>query len=254
MEENKKETGLNNTTIVLMVSVALFYDALQWLLGWILMGWLASFYAFLTFYIWFKLRGMSFMTPKRLTVFGGSFIVEMIPVIGDILPTWTAAIVYLALDYKAKKALSAVPGGQLAAAAISKSKGTKIKRNNEEALNKFNSAPKVQGGNKSSSASPNKTTFPNQTSHNTKPSFDLRKPEQKAMEGPKNTQNDYQPYKGYQSKPDWMFDKKPQQFTDLRNQRIVVAKEMGMDMDQASTKILDIEKKEEKSGRWRDAA
>lgn len=99
-EENK---GLNNTTIVFMVAVALFYDVLQWLLGWILMGWLASIFAGLTFYVWFKMKGMSFMKPKRFAAFGGSFIIELIPIVGDILPTWTAAIVYLALDSKIKK-------------------------------------------------------------------------------------------------------------------------------------------------------
>ncbi len=101
--DEQKEKGLSNTTIVLMVSVAFFYDALQWLLGWIFMGWLVTIFAGLTFYVWFKSKGMSFMKPKRFAAFGGSFIVEFIPVIGDILPAWTAAIVYLALDSKIKK-------------------------------------------------------------------------------------------------------------------------------------------------------
>ena len=106
MPEDKK--GLDNATIALMIGVALFFDALQWLLGWIFMGWLASIFAGLTFYVWFKIRGMSFMKPKRLGVFGGSFIVELIPVVGDILPTWTAAITYLALDSKIKKVVPAL--------------------------------------------------------------------------------------------------------------------------------------------------
>lgn len=101
MAEEKK--GLDNTTIALMISVALFYDALQWLLGWIFMGWLASIFAGLTFYTWFKIRGMSFVKPKRFLTFGGSFLIELIPVVGDILPTWTASITYLALDSKLKK-------------------------------------------------------------------------------------------------------------------------------------------------------
>ena len=105
MDDNKK--GLNNTTIVLMGVTALFFDALQWLLGWIFMGWLVTIFAGLTFYVWFKTKGMSFMKPKRFATFGGSFIIELIPVVGDILPTWTAAIVYLALDSKIKKVLPA---------------------------------------------------------------------------------------------------------------------------------------------------
>ena len=110
MQGEKK--GLNNTTIALMISVALFFDALQWLLAFIFMGWLVTIFAGLTFYVWFKIRGMSFMKPKRFATFGGSFIVELIPVIGDVLPTWTASITYLALDSKIKKVLSQVPGGQ----------------------------------------------------------------------------------------------------------------------------------------------
>lgn len=109
-----EKKGLNNTTIVLMVSVALFYDALQWLLTFIFMGWLVGIFAGLTFYVWFKLRGLSFMKPKRFATFGGSFILELIPVVGDILPTWTAAITYLALDSKIKKVVAQVPGGQIA--------------------------------------------------------------------------------------------------------------------------------------------
>jgi hypothetical protein len=101
MPEEKK--GLDNVTIALMICTALFFDGLQWLLGWILMGWLVSIFAGLTFYTWFKIRGMSFMKPKRFGVFGGSFLVELIPGIGDILPTWTASITYLALDSKIKK-------------------------------------------------------------------------------------------------------------------------------------------------------
>ena len=114
-----EKKGLNNTTIALMVSVALFYDALQWLLGWIFMGWLVTIFAGLTFYVWFKMRGMSFMSPKRFTAFGGSFIVEFIPVIGDVLPAWTACIVYLALDSKIKKIAAVVPGGEMAVGALS---------------------------------------------------------------------------------------------------------------------------------------
>ncbi|MFZ2484532.1 MAG: hypothetical protein WAX80_01120 [Minisyncoccia bacterium] len=103
MQEEEKGKGLNNTTIALMICVALFYDALQWLLGWIFMGWLVTIFAGLTFYVWFKTKGMSFMKPKRFAAFGGSFIIELIPIVGDILPTWTASVTYLALDSKIKK-------------------------------------------------------------------------------------------------------------------------------------------------------
>lgn len=195
------------------------------------------------------------MKPKRLAAFGGSFIIEMIPVVGDILPTWTAAIVYLALDYKAKKALAVMPGGQFTAAMISKSRDMKIKTKNDEASRQFHknnaelqskrkSSPKGQGPNKSSSISLNNTNPRNQAPYNAQPSIDIRKPEQKAGEIPKNSQNNNQPYKGYQPKPDWMRDKSVQKSIDLRNQRLAVAKEMGYDQEKTSRLVLEAEKRD----------
>lgn len=110
MPEEKK--GLNNTTIALMVSVALFFDVLQWLLAFIFMGWLVSIFALLTFYTWFKMRGMNFVRPKRAALLGGGFIIELIPII-NILPAWTLAIVLLALDSKIKKIAGQIPGGNM---------------------------------------------------------------------------------------------------------------------------------------------
>lgn len=76
------------------------------------------------------------MKPKRLAAFGGSFIVEMIPVVGDILPTWTASIVYLALDSKVKKAISHVPGGEIVSRTITKPSDTKTSNKNDGARSK----------------------------------------------------------------------------------------------------------------------
>lgn len=116
-----EKKGLNNTTIALMISVALFFDVLQWLLAFVLMDWLAGFFAFLTFYVWFKMRGMNFATPKRAGTMGGAFIIEIIPWLSA-LPAWTAAIVVLALDSKIKKVVSQVPGGQMAEKMLPKKK------------------------------------------------------------------------------------------------------------------------------------
>lgn len=116
MPEEKK--GLNNTTIALMICVALFYDALQVLLTPIFMGWLVSIFAGLTFYVWFKMRGLNFVTPKRAGLLGGGFIIELIPIL-NVLPAWTLAIVLLALDSKIKKIATVVPGGEMAVGALS---------------------------------------------------------------------------------------------------------------------------------------
>jgi|SRR3989338_5247776 len=100
--EEKKERGLNNTTIVLMGVVALFFDALGALFTPIAMYWLVSIFYLLTFFLWFAMHGITFWKPKRFLTMGGSFIVELIPII-SILPAMTAAVLIVALDSKLKK-------------------------------------------------------------------------------------------------------------------------------------------------------
>jgi hypothetical protein len=104
---------LKNHTIALMIGTALFLDFTQWLLAFIFMDWLVGFFAFLTFFVWFKIYGMKFMTPKRIATMGGAFVIEIVPILGA-LPAWTGAVVILILDHKAKRALgtSAAPKEQ----------------------------------------------------------------------------------------------------------------------------------------------
>ncbi len=84
-----------------MIAVALFFDFLQFILSFIYLGWALGIVAGLTFYVWFKIHGISFMKPKRFLAFGGAALVEMIPIpfLAD-LPAWTAAVAYLALQSK----------------------------------------------------------------------------------------------------------------------------------------------------------
>ena len=89
-----------------MVSVALFFDALQWLLSFVFMHWLATIFAYMTFGLWFYLKGIKLMTPKRLSTIGGTFILEIIPFIA-VFPAITAMVVITILDVKAKKIISA---------------------------------------------------------------------------------------------------------------------------------------------------
>lgn len=110
MQEKK---GLNNTTTWLMIGTAIFFDALQALLTFIFMGWLVSVFASLTFWLWFRLHGISFMKPKRLLTFGGASLVELVPFL-SIIPAWTAAVAYLALETKVMAVAGKIPGGQIA--------------------------------------------------------------------------------------------------------------------------------------------
>ena len=102
------------------------------------MGWLVGIFAGLTFWLWFKIKGISFMKPKRFAAFGTASLIEMIPIpLVASLPAWTAAVLYLALDSKLKSVIAAVPGGNLATNAMSGNKKTPIdvSRGTQEAQN-----------------------------------------------------------------------------------------------------------------------
>ncbi|MEX0919412.1 MAG: hypothetical protein WDZ64_01525 [Parcubacteria group bacterium] len=105
----QKEKEIKSTTVVFMISTAFFFDVLQWLLTFIFMGWLVSVFAFLTFYVWFKMYGMNFMTPKRFGAMGGGFIIELIPVL-NVIPAWTFVVSFLALE---KRAQAIIPGADI---------------------------------------------------------------------------------------------------------------------------------------------
>lgn len=65
------------------------------------MGWIVSPIAFLTFYLWFKLRGIKFATAKRSGVMGVGFILELIPLLNT-LPAWTLSVILVIMDIKMK--------------------------------------------------------------------------------------------------------------------------------------------------------
>src|SRR3989344_837684 len=62
-ETQKKE--LSNGIIALMVTVAFFYDVLQIALSWIGVGFLIIPFFYLHFWLWFRLRGVKFISLKR---------------------------------------------------------------------------------------------------------------------------------------------------------------------------------------------
>jgi len=88
-------------TSVFMVVIALVYDGTQalidlftlGLLGWIINP-LIDLWAFLTFFLWFNLKGVSFARPSKALTLGGTTLIEMIPFLND-LPTWTAGVIIM---------------------------------------------------------------------------------------------------------------------------------------------------------------
>ena len=105
---DEKEKGLKTTTVWLMIMVALFFDVLQILLDFLLLGWLVPIIAAPTFWLWFRIHGISFMKPKRFLTFGGATLVDFVPVLGWF--AWMVAVSYLALSSKLQ---SIVPGADI---------------------------------------------------------------------------------------------------------------------------------------------
>lgn len=109
--EEENRYSLSKPTVVIMVTVALFYDFVQAIISLLhiipalgnLMAAIAtallSAVAWLTFYFWFKLHGIHFNTAKRALTMGSGFIIELIPVL-NILPGWTLAVILVILTTK----------------------------------------------------------------------------------------------------------------------------------------------------------
>lgn len=102
---------IGNTTAVMMICVALFFDALQILatvavIG-VVIGPLVSLFAFLTFFTWFKIKGIPFVAGrKRVGVWVLTGLAEFLPLLGAI-PAVTLGIIAVILITKAEdKALS----------------------------------------------------------------------------------------------------------------------------------------------------
>lgn len=104
----EKEKQLKTTTIWLMIATALFFDALQILLDFLLMGWLVTIFGSMTFWLWFKFHGYSFMKPKRVAGSTATLLIDAIPVLGWF--AWTVAISIFVLKNKAQEV---VPGANV---------------------------------------------------------------------------------------------------------------------------------------------
>lgn len=98
-----QQERISNITAVFMIAVALLFDGVQAFFEWILIGfvvnWLINILAWLTFFVWFKFKSVSFMNLKRSAIFNGGFFLELIPLVAE-LPLWTATIVTMVMMVK----------------------------------------------------------------------------------------------------------------------------------------------------------
>ena len=105
----KKKEKIDNITATLMIGTAVLFDGFQAFLTLLLIGpfvnWLISIFAWLTFFLWFMLKGVHFTKNlNKLFTFMGGSLMEIIPVV-DALPAWTATIIITILMIKAEDKL-----------------------------------------------------------------------------------------------------------------------------------------------------
>lgn len=98
----KKERKIGNAQAAMMITVAIMIDLLQFVFGLLLIGvilnYFISFMAFLIFWFWFILNGISFTRSMKefrigITFFGTAFgEIAPIPFL-NVLPIWTLGII-----------------------------------------------------------------------------------------------------------------------------------------------------------------
>jgi len=129
-EENPKQEETNAevkpATAALMIIVALLFDGIQAVINLIpivgqILSFLLSIFAFLTFYVWFKMNGISFAKPKRAGKLIGGGLIELIPIL-NVLPAWTLAVFLIISETKINKLAGQIPGGDKITSAISNNK------------------------------------------------------------------------------------------------------------------------------------
>ena len=101
--------GLSSTTIWFMIVTALFFDTIQDFLLPLGIGYFIPVVAYPTFWLWFKIHGISFFSMKRAPTIGIGALIELIPGL-DALPALTATVARIALTSKAEAVVSETKG------------------------------------------------------------------------------------------------------------------------------------------------
>ena len=111
---NEKEIGIGQS--IAMGIFALLFDTGQGLvnlvpyLGQILSSFIA-FFSFMTFWLWFKMNGVSYGQAKRVGIVLTTYIISFIPIL-NILPEITLGVIGIIMTTRAKKILNKIPGGE----------------------------------------------------------------------------------------------------------------------------------------------
>lgn len=102
--EIEKKVRIDNIQAAFMIGVAVTVDIVQLILGFFIIGLVLNrfitFFVFLSFFLWFALNGVNFisgkMSTRRMLSFFGVAFAEFIPIVG-MAPLWSfgiASIIY----------------------------------------------------------------------------------------------------------------------------------------------------------------
>ena len=110
-----EDQEINKITMWAMIAVARFFDGIQFgadlmnfipyvgfILAWTITSGV-SIFAWLTFFLWFRLMGSKF-DSKVVATTVGTFFIELIPGL-NALPAWTLSIVVIFMFFQTKKIL-----------------------------------------------------------------------------------------------------------------------------------------------------
>jgi len=115
MEKEKEK--IDNIDATLMIGTAILIDGTQTFLTLILIGpfvnWLISIFAWMTFFLWFMLKGVKFTkNPKKIFTLAGGSLLEAIPIIAS-FPIWTLTISTTIFMERAENKLKSALGKDL---------------------------------------------------------------------------------------------------------------------------------------------
>lgn len=91
------EQRISSVTAFFLIGAALIFDGISFLLTPLIgLGIIVTIFAYITFFIWFALLDVKFMSGKRafqkLGTMGGTAIIDALPVIGGLAPAITVGV------------------------------------------------------------------------------------------------------------------------------------------------------------------
>lgn len=118
-----EHSKISNTTVGYMLALAIILDGIQLLIGlldFIFIGtpinWALNVIIWPSFYLWFRFNGIDMSTAKRFLTVGIMPVIEVVPVLNSLCPTWTIMVFVVIGSVRAEEELLAqgvpIPGSK----------------------------------------------------------------------------------------------------------------------------------------------